>query len=213
MKLRRLQMDVCSFATFYFLCKKEKFDMNRECFNVFPVLETERLVFRKIEPRDVEAVLKIYGDPKAAEYDWFSPIETEEQAMKFIVHFNKEFEEQEEITWGIARKEDGALIGTCCLGDFEEDARRSEIGYVLMRNEWNKGYATEAVKALVTFGFETMNLNRIEAFVTPGNDASIRVLKKVDFLQEGIVRERDLIKGKLEDGVILAILRRDYEEK
>jgi len=87
------------------------------------------------------------------------------------------------------------------------------IGYVLMRSEWNKGYATEVVKALVTFGFEMMNLNRIEAFVTPGNDASIRVLKKSGFLEEGIVRERDLIKGKLEDGVILAILRRDYDIK
>jgi len=187
--------------------------MNRECFKVFSVLETERLIFREIVLKDVQAVLKIYGDPKAAEYDWFSPIETEEKARTFIEHFNKEFEAQQEITWGIVRKEDGALIGCCCLGDFEEDARRSEIGYVLMRSEWNKGYTTEAVKALVTFGFETMNLNRIEAFVTPGNNASIRVLKKSGFLEEGIVRERDLIKGKLEDGVILAILRRDYEGK
>jgi len=185
--------------------------MNRECFNAFPVLETERLILRKIEPKDVEAVLKIYGDPKAAEYDWFNPIESEEKAMKFIHHFNKEYEEQEEITWGITRKGDGAFIGTCCLGDFDDDARRSEIGYVLLRNEWNKGYATEAVKALVTFGFEIMNLNRIEAFITPGNDASIRVLKKANFLQEGIVRERDLIKGELVDGVILAILKRDYK--
>lgn len=75
-----------------------------------------------------------------------------------------------------------------------------------------QGYGTEILKALVKFGFEDMNLNRIEAFVTPGNDASIILLKKVGFLQEGIVRERDLIKGKLEDGVIMAMLKSDYNK-
>lgn len=184
--------------------------MNKECFDIFPLLETERLILRRINVKDQEAMFKIYSDPKTAEYDWFSPIETKEKALRFIEHFNKEFEEQEEITWGIVRKEDGDFIGCCCLGDFNEEVRRSEIGYVLRRSEWSKGYATEAVKALVAFGFETMNLNRIEAFITPGNDASIAVLKKAGFLQEGVVRERDLIKGKLEDGVILAILKRDY---
>lgn len=79
-----------------------------------------------------------------------------------------------------------------------------------MKLQWNKGYATEAIKAIVDFAFKTMNLNRIEAFITPGNDASVSVLRKVNFTQEGIVRERDLIKGKLEDGIIMAILKRDY---
>ncbi|WP_032120991.1 GNAT family N-acetyltransferase [Clostridium amazonitimonense] len=184
--------------------------INKKCFDIFPVLETERLILRQINSKDRQAIFEIYGDAKVAEYDWFSPIDREEKAITFIEHFNKEFEAQEEITFGIVRKEDGAFIGCCCLGDFDDDASRSEIGYVLKRREWNKGYATESVKALVTFGFETMDLNRIEAFITPGNDASIAVLKKAGFIQEGIVRERDLIKGKLEDGVILAILKRDY---
>jgi [ribosomal protein S5]-alanine N-acetyltransferase len=55
-----------------------------------------------------------------------------------------------------------------------------------------------------------MNLNRIEATITPGNDGSVRVLKKLNFKQEGIVRERDFIKGKLEDGIIMALLKKDY---
>ena len=185
--------------------------MNREVFNSIPILETERLIFRQITLEDLDQVLKIYGDSKVAEYDWYTPVETEERALKFINDFSDGFKAQEEITWGIVRKEDGVLIGYCCLGDFDDDARRSEIGYGLMSSQWNKGYGTETVKALTKFGFETMNLNRIEAFVTPGNHGSIKVLKKSGFLQEGIVRERDFIKGKLEDGVILAILKGDYE--
>lgn len=186
--------------------------MNKKCFEEFPIIETERLIFRKMVIDDADDILKIYGDPKVAEYDWFEPFETTEMALKLISHVSKEFEEGEEITWGVVRREDEAFIGYCCLGDFEEDARRSEIGYGLRSDEWNKGYGTEVVKALAKFGFEEMNLNRIEAFITPGNDASIRILKKVGFIQEGIVRERDLIKGKLEDGVILAMIRSDYDK-
>jgi len=63
---------------------------------------------------------------------------------------------------------------------------------------------------VLKYGFEVMNLNRIEATVTPGNDGSVKVLRKLNFTQEGIVRERDLIKGKLEDGIILSILRKEY---
>lgn len=187
-------------------------DINKRVFEDFPIRETERLILRKMDLSDVDDVLKVYGDPKVAKYDWFEPFETKEMATKLINHVSKEFEEQEEITWGIVRKEDEAFIGYCCLGDFEDDARRSEIGYGLRSDEWNKGYGTEVVKALVKFSFEEMNLNRVEAFVTPGNDASVRLLKKVGFLQEGIVRERDLIKGKLEDGVIMAMLKSDYDK-
>lgn len=186
--------------------------ISKRVFEDFPIIETERLILRKMNLSDVDDVLKVYGDHKVAKYDWFEPFETKEMAIKLINHVNKEFEEQEEITWGVVRKEEGSIIGYCCLGDFEDDARRSEIGYGLRSDEWNKGYGTEILKALVKFGFEDMNLNRIEAFVTPGNDASIRLLKKVGFLQEGIVRERDLIKGKLEDGVIMAMLKSDYNK-
>lgn len=111
---------------------------------------------------------------------------------------------------GIFLKDNDVLIGTCCLGDFNEGAMRSEIGYSILRNEWGKGYATEAVNEIVRFGFEVMGLNRIEATITPGNDASVRVLEKLNFTKEGLVRERDLIKGKLEDGIIMAILKKDY---
>ena len=105
------------------------------------------------------------------------------------------------------------MIGTCCLGDFHEGARRAEIGYDIAQVEWGKGYATEALGGVIDFGFNVMNLNRIEATITPGNNASVRVLTKLNFIQEGIVRERDLIKGKLEDGIIMSILKRDYIER
>ncbi|MGH4119508.1 GNAT family N-acetyltransferase [Clostridium sp.] len=184
--------------------------INKSCFNIFPELESERLKYRQVTSEDVEDIYKIYSDPEVAKYDWYKPIATKDDAISIINRYGREFQNKEELTWGVARKYDNKIIGYCCLGSFSDDSRRSEIGYGFNRDEWNKGYATEAIKVLVKFGFDIMNFNRIEATVTLGNDASVKALKKANFLQEGIVRERSIMKGKFEDDVILAIIRKDY---
>ncbi len=184
--------------------------INKSCFVSFPELQSERLVFRKINLEDVEDIFKIYSDPEVAKYDWYNPIDKLEKAISIINGYNEDFDEKEEITWGVARKSDNKIIGYCCLGDFDDNSRRCEIGYGFIRDEWNNGYGTEAVNTLVKFGFEAMNLNRIEATVTLGNDASIRVLKKCKFTREGIFRQRTFMKGEFVDDVILAIVRKDY---
>lgn len=182
-------------------------------FSPFPILETTRLIMRRVDNEDLDQLYKLLSDPEVAKYDYFYPVKSTKEAIKFIERYKEELEDKEEITWGIVQKETNKLIGTCCLGDFEEGARRSEIGYSVIQSEWGKGYATEAIKAVIDFGFNNMNLNRIEATITPGNDASVKVLKKLNFKQEGIVRERDLIKGKLEDGIIMALLKKEYSTK
>ncbi|MBU3130498.1 GNAT family N-acetyltransferase [Clostridium tagluense] len=189
----------------------QEIKINKSCFDIFPELESERVIYREVTPEDVEDIFKIYSDPKVAKYDWYKPMATKEDALSKINQYKEEFQNKEEITWGIARKNDDKIIGYCCLFDFDDNSRRSEIGYGFNRDEWNKGYATEAIKILVKFGFEVMNLNRVEATVTLGNDASVKALKKANFLQEGIVRERSIMKGKFEDDVILAIIKKDYK--
>lgn len=172
-------------------------------------IETKRLILREINENDVEGIFRVFSDPEVAKYDWFRPIESKDDAIKFIKRYKEEFEAGEEITWGIELRDTKELIGICCLGNFDNGARRAEIGYDLVHDKWNKGYATEAVEATVKFGLSQMNLNRIEAFITPGNYASVKVLEKLNFTKEGIVRERDLIKGKLEDGIIMSIIQKD----
>lgn len=189
--------------------------MNENCFDELVVLETERLILRPITELDAKYIFNIFSDPEVAKFDWFYPIEDTEIALKMIRNYYTSFTSKEEITWGIQPKGSDELIGICCLGDFEVRSRRAVIGYDLAQKEWNKGYATEAVKVLVDYGINRMELNRIEAFITPGNDASVRVLEKLNFTREGLVRERDLIKGELVDGIIMAILKKDLlrEEK
>jgi ribosomal-protein-alanine N-acetyltransferase len=188
----------------------QEMKINKSCFDIFPKLQSERLIFREVTSEDVEDIFKIYSDPEVAKYDWYKPITTKDDAVSIINNYSQEFQDKEEITWGVARKDDNKIIGYCCLGDFDDDSIRSEIGYAFNRDEWNNGYATEAIKVLVKFGFDIMSLNRIEAQVTLGNDASVKALKKAAFLQEGIVRERTIMKGEFVDDVILAIIRKDY---
>ncbi|MBU3209490.1 GNAT family N-acetyltransferase [Clostridium algidicarnis] len=188
----------------------QEMKINKSCFDIFPTLESEKLIYREINSKDVEDIFKIYNDPEVAKYDWYNPIATKDNALSIINRYRNEFQGKEEITWGVARKNDNKIIGYCCLGDFDDDSRRSEIGYGFNRHEWSKGYATEAIKTLVKFGFEVMGLNRIEAIVTLGNAGSVKALKKANFTQEGIVRERTLMKGEFVDDVILSIIKRDY---
>jgi len=190
----------------------QEMKINKSCFEMFPQLESERLIYREVNEEDVEEIFKIYSDPQVAKYDWYRPISTKNDALSIINRYGEEFQDKEEITWGVARKSDNKIIGYCCLGDFDDDSIRSEIGYGFNRDEWNKGYATETIKVLVKFGFEIMNLNRIEAQVTLGNDASVKALKKSNFTQEGIVRERTIMKGEFVDDVILAIIKKDYSQ-
>ncbi|MEJ6949631.1 GNAT family N-acetyltransferase [Natronospora cellulosivora (SeqCode)] len=185
--------------------------MINRCFEPFPKLETERLILRQVVDKDLEQLYEMLSDAEVAKFDYFYPVKSKEEVVKFIERYTEELLEKEEITWGIVLKETDKLIGTCCLGDFNEGARRCEIGYDIAQKHWNKGYATEALKAVLSFGFNSMNLNRIEATITPGNNASIKVLEKLNFIHEGVVRERDLIKGKLEDGIIMSILQREYK--
>jgi len=179
-------------------------------FNPYPELETERLILRQITDTDLDDLYLLLCDPEVAEYEYFRPVKSKQEAATFIDRYKIELRDQEEITWGIITKEPRRLIGTCCLGDFDDGARRAEIGYSITRDHWGRGYATEAVQAVISYGFDYMNLNRIEATITPGNDGSVKVLSKLSFKQEGIVRERDLIKGKLVDGIIMAILKKEY---
>ncbi len=185
-------------------------EINKRVFDEFPIIEGERIKLDRVRIENLEELYAILSDPYVAEYDWFEPIDSLERAEKFIKHYDDEFEEKEEITWGIFNKIDNKLVGICNLGSFEDSSRRCEIGYDIRKSEWNKGYATEAIKLLVKFALSDMNLNRVEAFVTPGNDGSVKTLEKSGFIREGLVRERDFIKGELVDGIIMAILKRDY---
>lgn len=178
----------------------------------YPQLETNRLLLRQIHPDDAAAIFQVYGDSKVAELDDFDVLEELSEAIEAIEWFERELADRRRIRWGIVRKADGVVMGTCWLGFFEWQARRAEVGFELAPAFWKQGYATEALDAVLDFAFQTAELNRVEATVTFENVASVRVLQKLNFVQEGIGKEREFYGGVFHDSIHFALLKRDREE-
>jgi RimJ/RimL family protein N-acetyltransferase len=96
------------------------------------------------------------------------------------------------------------------LHRFVDASRRCEMGYALARAHWGGGYVSEALRALLNFGFTALDLNRIEADVDPRNGASARVLEKLGFQKEGFMPERWIVQGEPADTVYYGLLRRHW---
>ena len=102
------------------------------------------------------------------------------------------------------------VIGTIRFGEYRPAHAQASVGYVLARPHWNRGLTTEAVQAVLRFGFEVVGLNRISAVCHVDNAASERVMQKVGMTYEGTIREGYLVKGGFESRKLYAILRREW---
>ena len=120
------------------------------------------------------------------------------------------FDEKQRIRWGIAQKQDNSIIGHCGFFDIDRSNCCAEISYCLKRESWGQGFMTEALDAMLKFGFEDYGLNRIVAKVIKGNARSIRVLQKLGFVPEDILRESLYKNGQYHDLIVFSILKSEY---
>lgn len=180
-------------------------------FSAMPRLQTERLVLREVHPSgDLDAMFALFGDPEVARFTDTGPLASVSEAQEVIDWISWIFEQRRGLRWALALRDDEQLmIGTCGYNHWDRSTNSAEIGYDLARRHWGRGLMTEALQALVRFGFERMGLNRIEADVTVGNDASGRVLEKLGFTEEGVLRQRGFWKGRYHDLSMFSLLRED----
>ncbi len=183
--------------------------MNQNIFNSFPVLETSNLILRKIEPKDAKDLFSFLTDPAVSQYMTNAPYENIVQVQRSINGMQQFFESKQKIRWGIAKKADDKIIGHCGYFSFDEINLIGEINYCLSRENWGQGIMTEAIMEIVRFGFEKINLNRVEAKTIPENIASLQVLEKAGFRQEGLLREGLLKNGIFHNLYIYSILKKD----
>ncbi len=155
---------------------------------VFPILETERLRLREIVHEDAQGIFNCFSNNDVMRYYGQDPITTKEQAEQFVEFFSKNFKENRGIRWGIELKEKEGIIGTIGFNVWSPKHKRAEIGYELYPNYWNKGYATEAVSKVISYGFNELDLTRIGAVVFIENKPSNKLLKKLGFVKEGVLR-------------------------
>ena len=177
----------------------------------FPQLESDNLILREIKLSDAEAIYRIFSDRQVLKYYDVEAFKTIEEAKYLIYSLSESFREEEVIRWGIVKKEDNVIIGTCGYSGWNKNRLRAEIGYELSQAYWRQGIMTKALSAVIEYGFEKMQLNRIEATVMLPNIASMELLRKFGFQEEGILRERGFWKGNFHDLKMFALLKKHYQ--
>lgn len=178
-----------------------------------PVIETERIRLRHLEESDTDSLFEIFSDREALRF-WSSPPYKERaEAEKLLAEIHEYFRQKTLFQWGIAHKSDDKIIGTTTLFRLDEQSRRAEIGYILNRRFWGNGYVNEALTALLDFAFEKMNLHRIEADIDPRNTASVKTVERLGFEREGLLRERWIVGGEIQDSLFYGLLENDWKNK
>ena len=182
-------------------------------FNYMPDLETPRLRLRRLTMRDAQDIYDYSQDPLVAKYVLWDAMVSLSEAKNYIRYMLRKYRLGEPASWGIEWKATGQVIGTIGFMWIQRDNAAAEAGYSLNRRFWNQGIMTEALQALIDYGFRSMNLNRIEAQHETENPSSGAVMRKCGMLKEGTLRQRMMNKGKFVDVDLYAILRRDYLKK
>lgn len=180
---------------------------------MIPQLATARLVLRAPRLNDADFIFKEWSDPEVTLYMRDQePLKVREQAEEYLRTFLSPAEIPTQKWWGIEEKEGRQLIGTCGFFRWDEQHHRAEIGYDLCPDRWGRALMPEALTALIRHGFDQMRLNRIEATTHVENRRSQRVLEKLGFQREGLLREYYCQNGIYNDQVQFSLLRKEWLE-
>jgi ribosomal-protein-alanine N-acetyltransferase len=165
-------------------------------FQPFPEFETANLRLREITSQDASEIFQIFSDVEITRYLDVAPFHAFQEATDLIDFFAERTRHERGIRWGIASKNAPQLIGTCGFNIWHKEERSGEIGYDLLKPYWRRGIMSEAIKAILRFGFEAMALRRIEAYVLLDNIASEKLLQSLGFRWESRVREFQISRGE-----------------
>ena len=139
---------------------------------------------------------------------WFSH-PSPQHTKNYIQYLQGEYRKGSCFDWAVVEKKSGKMIGTCGFVSFDTENASAEVGYVLNRAFWGKGYTPEALRRVLTFGFQTLSLHRITARYMEENIKSSRVMEKCGMTFEGFERKAVLIKGRFETVGVYSILQNE----
>ena len=175
-----------------------------------PTLETERLLLRPFRISDAPDVTCLAGAREIASNTLSIPHPYEqEHAESWLCSHQEAWEQGIRAQFAVALRKDSTLVGAVGLGICQERAR-AELGYWIGVPYWNRGYCTEAARAVVAFSFEELGLNRIDAHHLLRNPALGRVMQKLGMTREGTLRHYILKWGQFEDVVVYGLLREEH---
>lgn len=179
-------------------------------FTYFPSLTTNGLHLRQLQPTDAEALFAIKSDQKVTEFYGQEPHQSLADTQTLMQRIQTLYEQRKAIFWGLTLKGEDIVIGSCMFSQFDADYQCAETGYELHRAYWRQGIITEAMSALLAYGFTELGLHRIEANVDAGNMPSRNLLLKLGFTHEGILRQRYFFRGHFDDQHCFGLLKDEW---
>jgi ribosomal-protein-alanine N-acetyltransferase len=179
-------------------------------FSPFPILESKRLQFRKLTPKDAPEILLLRGNPETMKYIPRPLIIDIEGALAHIKMINDKIDENIDINWAVIEKGSDKCIGIMGFYRTQPEHFRTELGYMIAPEHWGKGYVTEAVTVLLDFAFNSLQFHTIEAVIDSRHIASERVLQKVGFVKEAHFKENFYYNNEFTDTVIYGLLKRNF---
>jgi RimJ/RimL family protein N-acetyltransferase len=178
----------------------------------FPIIETERLVLRELKTTDIPKIVEYAGNPNVSKTTLNIPYPYRERdAVSWINMTQQGFVDKTYYAFAIDLKSASEFIGGTGL-KMEERFNRAEAGYWIAEPFWNIGYCTEALNALLKFGFEKLNLNKIYVTYFVENPASGKVMKKTGMIQEGLLIDHYKKGDKYFSLVQHRLTRKEYEK-
>lgn len=176
----------------------------------FKQIETKRLILKGLSPEDMKIIFENYPKEEIkqilghrSEEDF---LKEEQKYKNGYASYNRSF-----LLFLLTDKTSGTIIGRCGLHNWNMDHRRAEIGYSMEDESYKKlGLMSEALEAVIDYGFNHLNLNRIEALVASYNVPSLRLLEKNGFVWEGVLRNHYLVDEVFEDSILFSKLHEEY---
>ncbi|MEZ4836862.1 MAG: GNAT family protein [Caldilineaceae bacterium] len=176
-----------------------------------PTLSTARLRLRPFSQKQTQTPSSRWKQPMCdALLGRASPWHEYAQAERFLARCQQMAQEGSGMRLAIERITGGSFIGWCTFMNWDPTYRSAMLGYCLDETAWGQGFATEAAGALLTWAFDSLDLNRVQSEVDTRNAASDRVLHKLGFLREGTLRENCIVNGEVSDSWVYGLLRRDW---
>jgi len=174
-----------------------------------PIIETTRLLLREVTNEDARDMLSYLSDKDVVKHMGLEPFQSVEDALDEIGWYQSIYKDGSGIRWGITLKDSTKVIGSCGFLNRNSKHHRAEIGFELSKEYWGKGIASEALEAVLKFGFNHCSFERIEALIEPANVSSQKLVEKQGFQKEGLLRHYEFTCGKYDDLYMYSILRGD----
>jgi ribosomal-protein-alanine N-acetyltransferase len=178
--------------------------------NDFPILESDCIRLRGIREDDIDDLFILFSNPDVIRYLSRGAMTDRQEAVDYAKNILEGFIKRDLLNWIVADLASDRMIGTTSLYEINTQHARAGLGYVLMPEFWGQGLASEAATLAISFGFLELGLHRIEADTEPNNWRSNKVLERLGFQREGLLRERFNHPDGIQDSLIFGLLKNEW---